>query len=618
MYNTAIISDNKQIRALSEKFLTHFNPEIAVSVSETLSDFIKHLYSDKYVDVLIIDHGNDIQFEKVINELSRSNINLPIILISHEVDPKLMSDVVNNHVDNYLFLGAKDPSDYFSELSNLIVYAIERNRRNHQREIESKRNLALVELAKMGPFNFPSIVNYALDKAIELTESELGYVSTYDKKTKKLTMLAWSQSAMARCGMKNYPMEFDLNLTGIWGVPVLTGQSLIINDYQTTTHPMKNGVPHGHVSMNKLLMVPIYLDGELIATAGVANKVRDYTSFDEMQLQLMIQEMYKIERSITQKNKFDSEMSILNDMTQKGPVGLAFVSKDGKIAFCNQVARECLDIENKELPLDLDSLTGPLINGIKDTISNYRNMGYANKILNVNNKTWSLTTYGTISSNIEGFDIILTDITEITEYKNKIEREKHHTDVIDKVVLESLMIVQKELKDSECYENDPKKTFAYKKLKNTVDFLDKYNKLSDESPQWLSLKNIVFSGIIKEEHEIEIDASLDGVNVFASRMFSDVFYQLKKISCERSDEVTAIKIRYKIQNGNLTIVCTDNGVHMHQYSRRALGSLPVNGLSFVLIKKICEELKMNIHWYPAIEGMHVEITIPSDRYTIGE
>ena len=61
------------------------------------------------------------------------------------------------------------------------------------------------------------IVDYALEKSVELTRSSIGYVSLYDKGKKRIKMLSWSSNAMDRCHMTNIPLEFDLDSTGVWG-----------------------------------------------------------------------------------------------------------------------------------------------------------------------------------------------------------------------------------------------------------------------------------------------------------------------------------------------------------------------------------------------------------------
>ena len=94
--------------------------------------------------------------------------------------------------------------------------------------------------------------------------------------------------------MTNIPLEFDLDSTGVWGEPIRQRNTVVINDYQKSSMIHKKGMPHGHVPLTRIFMIPIFLNGEIVGTAGVGNKNEDYTWFDEVQLNLMMEELFAI------------------------------------------------------------------------------------------------------------------------------------------------------------------------------------------------------------------------------------------------------------------------------------------------------------------------------------
>jgi two-component system cell cycle sensor histidine kinase/response regulator CckA len=56
-------------------------------------------------------------------------------------------------------------------------------------------------------------------------------------------------------------------------------EPLVINDYEKD-HPGKKGVPAGHVSLKRRMVVPVFSDGRIVAVGTVANKETEYLDSD--------------------------------------------------------------------------------------------------------------------------------------------------------------------------------------------------------------------------------------------------------------------------------------------------------------------------------------------------
>ncbi len=174
MYYAAVISDARITISLTEKFLRHFNDSIKSVVVGTVPELMRQIESGELIDVIIVEQTETMRFETVMRELNRSNVGLPIILMSKDCNPKLMSSAINEHVNNYLSIDGREPADYYKELVDLITYTVERHRVQEQHTLDTKRYSALVELAKFDQYDFQAIINYALEKAMELTKSKIG------------------------------------------------------------------------------------------------------------------------------------------------------------------------------------------------------------------------------------------------------------------------------------------------------------------------------------------------------------------------------------------------------------------------------------------------------------
>lgn len=614
MYNVVVVTDDKRNSAQIGKFLKYINPELEVTVTKNLNDFVDTLKTNQLVDVVVVEATPTLPFLDTLTAMNRENIFLPTILMFSEVDPELMGDAINNHVDNCVYIHGSDPAVYFSDLNDRIIFAIERRRVMEEREVEAKRYASLVELAKMSPGGSTSIVDYALNKAIELTSSKIGYVSTYSKKTNKLTMMAWSFSAMNDCRMKNYPMEFDLDTSGVWGVPVRTGQTLIINDYESSKNPHKHGVPIGHIQLKRLLMVPIFLNGEIVGTAGVGNKVREYTSQDEVQVQQMMQEMLTLEVVNSEKKKYDSRMNLLNEVFNNSPSGVTFISRDGKIAVCNKTSAEMLKIDVNSLPIELSSINSPLANRFKAMLENNVIDQKTDDTVIIGNRTWALVSYPYSKGSVDGHYIINTDITDLNSYKAVASRSQDYVKTLYRIVQDALDEINQGLPVFSKMINDPQMTYLVNKLDDVVHFMTKYSELWHSGNRWIDLAETISEGIKSlPENERSIAIILPPIQVFSVPTLGEIFASLRTMSAKYYAERSAASITFAITNGMLRIIYKDLGDDNPLVSENKT----MERLRLMLSRKICENSGFIFSWPPTRSGILAEVEVPPDKYRIG-
>ncbi len=440
MYYAAIISDAKITISLTEKFLHHFNKDIKSVVVGDVNQLMSLINAAELIDVIIIEQTETLRFVEIMKALNRFNVDLPLILMSKECDPELMSSAVNEHVDNYLCIADKEPADYYKELVDLIIFAVERYRVKRQHMLDTKRYSSLVELAKQDQYDFQAIINYALENAMYLTDSKIGYVAFVNIPENKLTMLAWSQSAMNECRVQNKQMDFKLNEAGLWAAPVRTGKTVIIDDYKTTNHVMKHGAPMGHVDMKTLMMVPIKLNGEIIGTVGVGNKAREYNTSDEYNVQQLFQEAFKIQQSVITKNRYESELAIYRKILDRSPFGVMYVTREGFKAIYNNNAASILGLKPTTEMVDLSKNRGEIVDYIIARIANYTDLDDG-IVFDVGNVKWSLTINKFSEEGLDGYGVIFTEVTNILEYKSKISSDEATLRLMQGLVSNELMSV---------------------------------------------------------------------------------------------------------------------------------------------------------------------------------
>lgn len=151
----------------------------------------------------------------------------------------------------------------------------------------------LVELLQYNEPQTQAFLDFALNKLVQLTGSRIGYIYTYCEQTKQLTINAWSKEVMSECEVASSQLCYELDRTGIWGEAVRQRKPIMLNDFQAQ-HPLKKGLPEGHVVLKKYLTVPVFDSGKIVAVVGVANKESDYDEMDIVQLTLMMDAVWKV------------------------------------------------------------------------------------------------------------------------------------------------------------------------------------------------------------------------------------------------------------------------------------------------------------------------------------
>jgi two-component system, cell cycle sensor histidine kinase and response regulator CckA len=152
-----------------------------------------------------------------------------------------------------------------------------------------------LKLTQMTKSPLKKITDFALEKAVALTDSKIGYLAFINKDETVLTMHSWSKEAMEACGIKDKQLRYPISETGLWGEAVRQRKPVITNNY-SAKNPLKRGHPEGHLPIERHMNVPIFDGNKIAVVAGVANKQMPYDDSDVRQLTLLMQGMWIIVR----------------------------------------------------------------------------------------------------------------------------------------------------------------------------------------------------------------------------------------------------------------------------------------------------------------------------------
>ncbi|MBP7866604.1 MAG: GAF domain-containing protein [Acidobacteria bacterium] len=191
---------------------------------------------------------------------------------------------------------AREEVDFVCVVADHVAQVIsdfDRRKAEADLRLTEARLQSLYEISISPAENTQALLDFALDEAIRLTGSKIGYIYHYDEEARRFSLNSWSQDVMKECSVALSQNIHDLDRTGIWGEAVRQRRPILVNDFNAP-NPLKKGYPDGHVKLQRFLTVPILTGDSIVAVVGVANKASDYDAADSRQLTLLMDAVWKI------------------------------------------------------------------------------------------------------------------------------------------------------------------------------------------------------------------------------------------------------------------------------------------------------------------------------------
>ncbi|MGB0429780.1 MAG: PAS domain-containing protein [Bacteroidia bacterium] len=195
---------------------------------------------------------------------------------------------------------------------------------------EQKRSSILTELFAYKYKDEQDLLDYALNRSMELLDSEFGYIYKYSETKKQFTLNSWSKEVMPDCEVVNPQTCYELDKTGFWGEAVRQRKPLILNDFEAH-NKLKKGYPEGHVTLKRFMTTPIFRDNEIIAVIGAANKKEPYTLKDVEDLQILMNGVW----SMVQLSDSKLQLSKLKKAVEATDASVVITDIDGNIEYAN-------------------------------------------------------------------------------------------------------------------------------------------------------------------------------------------------------------------------------------------------------------------------------------------
>ncbi len=201
-----------------------------------------------------------------------------------------------------------------------------------------KRNEIMVNILKRSIESEQEYLDYALNQAIELTESKYGYIYLYDEEERILRLNSWSIDVMEQCKVVEPQTAYKLELTGIWGETVRQRKAIVVNDFEAP-NTLKKGYPEGHVKLTRFLSIPIFEDEKILGVVGVANKKKEYNDQDIFQLTILMRNAWVAVQRKRSEVLLKQEKELFKTTLLSIGDGILAVDHAGKVSLMNHVAQ---------------------------------------------------------------------------------------------------------------------------------------------------------------------------------------------------------------------------------------------------------------------------------------
>jgi PAS domain S-box-containing protein len=194
-----------------------------------------------------------------------------------------------------------DKGDVYGVLG--IFWDITEQREAQERlRAEERRDRALLQVTQTMDTTVAAILDRALDLAVGLSASKIGYIYFYNEVSKNFMLYSWSRNVMPQCTLTERQTVYELEKTGLWGEAIRQRKPIVTNDY-AAPNGLKRGMPAGHVALTRHMNLPIFDEGKIVAVVGMGNKETHYTEADVRHLQVFMDGVWKVVKRLEAENR---------------------------------------------------------------------------------------------------------------------------------------------------------------------------------------------------------------------------------------------------------------------------------------------------------------------------
>ena len=256
--------------------------------------------------------------------------------LKQELTERMLADEALERAKEELEMRVAERTAELKALNDELINEVRVRKQAEETQTCLRQRLeALWTIASMTDADYQTLCEHVLVELVSLTQSPYAFFGFLNESESIMTFHSWSKEVLKDCRVREAPIEFPVATAGIWANAVRHRQMMIINDYKAD-HPDKKGLPEGHVPITRILEVPIFSGGHIIALSVVANKATDYTEEDARQISAFVNNVQIIlERKRAEEARQVTEQNFRNSL-DNSPLGIRIVSSGGELLYANQ------------------------------------------------------------------------------------------------------------------------------------------------------------------------------------------------------------------------------------------------------------------------------------------
>ncbi|MGA3115131.1 MAG: PAS domain S-box protein [Syntrophobacteraceae bacterium] len=206
--------------------------------------------------------------------------------------------------------------------------------------------LGLLEFA--ASHSLEDLLQKTLDEVGALTKSPIGFYHFVESDGKTLSLQALStQTTQEFFKAGGNGLHCSMDRAGVWADCVHERRPVLHNDHSALPH--RKGMPAGHASVIRELVVPIVRTGKVVAMLGIGNKPTDYDDKDIEIVSYLADVAWEItERKQGEQALWESE-SKFRSYVEHAPLAVLVADRAGRILDFNPSATELLGYEANTL-----------------------------------------------------------------------------------------------------------------------------------------------------------------------------------------------------------------------------------------------------------------------------
>ena len=304
----------------------------------------------------------------------------------------------------------------------------------HDKLLDDKRLNAQLKLFQMYEKPIDEILNYALNIAVEITESKVGFLGFMNDDETVLNFHSWSDTGIEDCKIQDSPICFCITDSGLWSKAITKKEAVIVNDYSADIDG-KKGMPDDHLPLHNFIGVPLIQDGKVVCLVSVANKNEDYTDFDTRQVNLLLEAMWQLYKRKLVENELRYNETMLRTVFENVPVSIIILDKDGVVEYINKALPGIYQAEivgRKIASLCCREYQDKFENSIKDVLENAENKSFELETESSEGDTRNISIVLSPARRHNEIDSIIMVASDITARK-KLEKETYKAGKLESI-----------------------------------------------------------------------------------------------------------------------------------------------------------------------------------------